>query len=73
MPLHILTVLQRCTAGSWVSDEVALADHLSQVSLTNKVNFARLHGLSLQVVANTVSGCSLTFWLHRVCLCCNCL
>lgn len=54
--LHILTAQQRCTSRKWEADEVALADHLSRVSLTNKVNFARLHGLSLEVVANPVGG-----------------
>jgi hypothetical protein len=54
--LHILTAQQRCTSGKWEPDEVALADHLSRVSLTNKVNFARLHGLTLEVIANPVGG-----------------
>lgn len=53
--MHILTAQQRCTAGGWAGEEVALADHLSHVSLVNKIDFARLHGLTLQVVANPVS------------------
>jgi hypothetical protein len=56
MALHILTVQQQCTSRKWEPDEIALADHLSRVSLTNKFTFARLHGLSLEVVANPVRG-----------------
>lgn len=51
----MLTVQQQCAARDWEPKDVALADHLSRVSLTNKINFARLHGLTLEVIANPVS------------------
>jgi len=54
MGLHILTAQQRCTAKTWAPEEVVLADRLSHVSLINKIDYARLHGLSLQVIANPV-------------------
>lgn len=66
MAVHILTAQQQCTSQKWEADEVALADHLSRVSLTNKVNFARLHGLSLEVVVNPV-GQLLSLFMRQQC------
>jgi hypothetical protein len=53
--MQILTVQQTCARVGWARNAVARADHLSRTSLTNKIDFARLHGITLEVIANPVS------------------
>ena len=55
VPMQILTVQQTCARVGWARNAVARADHLSRMSLTNKIDFARLHGVTLEVIANPVS------------------
>lgn len=52
----VATAIQRCTRGDWLEDEQQWSDHLSWMSLWNKVDFARLHGTAFHFFAVPVSA-----------------
>lgn len=50
----LLTVQQHCNRNKWSQKEKAAADSLAHVTLSNKANFARMHGMTMQVINNPV-------------------
>lgn len=74
VPMHILTLQQTCAQPGWTRNAIARADHLSRMSLTNKIDFARLHGVTLEVVTNPVSQPTPSSQCQRLrpsCTCCT--
>jgi hypothetical protein len=53
------TALQRCARGDWEDSQHDWANHMSWLSVYNKLDYVRLHAASLHVFALWVSR---TFW-----------
>lgn len=51
----VATAMQRCTRGDWDEAEHLWADHLTWLSVYNKMDYARLHGTTLHMNAIWVS------------------
>jgi hypothetical protein len=47
----VATAVQRCTRGDWGESDHMWADHLTWLSVYNKMDYARLHGTTLHMKA----------------------
>ena len=47
----VATAVQRCTRGDWGESDHMWADHLTWLSVYNKMDYVRLHGTTLHMKA----------------------
>jgi hypothetical protein len=47
----VATAMQRCARGDWEEPDHVWADHLTWLSVYNKMDYARLHGTTLHMKA----------------------
>lgn len=47
----VATAVQRCARGDWEEPDHMWADHLTWLSVYNKMDYARLHGTTLHMKA----------------------
>lgn len=64
----VATAVQRCTRGDWEEPDHLWADHLTWLSVYNKMDYARLHGTTLHMNAIWVRHTSCTIAVYEACL-----